>query len=230
MANIDFIVFDDEAGETINVSYDKNITLEAFMKDFLSKHTDYVTLDTNVYTFKLGLKVLNSPKWIHRQLGDIIPPGGKVTLIRKRDVHYSGPITFTDVSKNNILNRGFSPDAPDYRTIHKGINIYGICKTEKCIACQQKVISNYIKDKIDMTNEKFNFTCPMCKGIIQPKTVGFYLCQYHIYGQKIEGDRLVKFDNGYFEAKDPDHSNYFDEAENGETTFIQLIFEVTKYY
>ena len=81
-----------------------------------------------------------------------------------------------------------------------------------------------------MIEEKFNFRCPKCGGIIEPKTVGFYLCKYRIYGSKIEDQKIVKFDNGIHDANDPDHSSYFDEVENGSIIFTELIFEVISYH
>ena len=41
---------------------------------------------------------------------------------------------FTDVSKNNIKELGFSEDAPSYRGVCKGINIFGDCHCKKCLA------------------------------------------------------------------------------------------------
>lgn len=227
--SINFFVVD--RGETKAVSYDENITVENFIKDFLNKNNIYVTLDTNVYTFKINGKVLNSEKFLQHQLKSLIRPRGKVTLERKQDVHYSGgPMAFTDVSKNNVTSRGFSSDAPDYRVVKKGINIYGICKTKNCVAQDKKVISLYRKDKINLIEEKFNFICPKCEGIIEPKTVGFYLCKYRIYGSKIEDKKVVDFDNGISDANDPNHSSYFDEVENGNVIFTELIFEVISYH
>ena len=41
-----------------------------------------------------------------------------------------GPMNFTDVSKKHIIDIGVSEEGPDYRIGTKGINIFGICKTE----------------------------------------------------------------------------------------------------
>ena len=42
----------------------------------------------------------------------------------------NGPIIFTDVSKKNAINLGFSSFGPSYRKAGKGINIFGICKCQ----------------------------------------------------------------------------------------------------
>jgi len=86
-SNITFIVEDE--GVPNYVTYKNNITVEEFMKDYLSKHTNYVTLDTKVYTFKSNSKVLNSSKFLKKLLKDIIRANGRVILSRKQDTHYS---------------------------------------------------------------------------------------------------------------------------------------------
>ena len=87
MSDLTFIVEDE--GVSNYVTYKNNITIEEFMKDYLSKHTNYVTLDTKVYTFKSNSKVLNSSKFLKKLLKDIIRANGRVILSRKQDTHYS---------------------------------------------------------------------------------------------------------------------------------------------
>ena len=87
MSDLTFIVEDE--GVPNYVTYKNNITIEEFMKDYLSKHTNYVTLDTKVYTFKSNSKVLNSSKFLKKLLKDIIRANGRVILSRKQDTHYS---------------------------------------------------------------------------------------------------------------------------------------------
>ena len=82
-----------------------------------------------------------------------------------------GVTSFTDVSKKHIINIGFSSDAPDYRTAGKGINIFGICKTENCVTKGDEVVVPIDKEKLDFINEKFNLRCPECKGIIEPPKI-----------------------------------------------------------
>ena len=141
-----------------------------------------------------------------------------------------GGMTFTDVSKKNTINLGFSSSAPSYRKVRKGLNIFGICKKSGCNAYEKEVAVPISKNKVDLIEEKFTFHCPVCDSIIQPKTVGFYLCKYHIYGKKLNGDKLEEFDGGYEEAKDSEHLRYFDPSSNGEAFFFKLIFEITEYY
>ena len=60
---------------------------------------------------------------------------------------------FTDVT-----SCGFSDDAPDYRSVERGINIDGICKTTNCIAQNQKVIVEevqYSEEYIKLRNKNW---------------------------------------------------------------------------
>ena len=174
--------------------------------------------------WKFGSKVLNNKKTFE-DYG--IEEDDNIT---SNDRSEGGPMNFTDVSKKHIVNIGFSSNAPDYRTSDKGINIFGICKSEKCETKKNEVVVPIKKDKFDLINENFNILCPKCKAIIEPKTVGFYLCKYHIYGSKIDDGKVVDFDNGFQVANDTEHLQYFDEATNGKIMFVKLIFEVTEYY
>ena len=82
----------DDVGTLNSVSYDENMTVENFIKDYLSKHTDYVTLDTSVYTFRTNGKILNMSKFLKKRLCEVIINNGTITLCRKQDMHYSNKI------------------------------------------------------------------------------------------------------------------------------------------
>ena len=139
------------------------------------------------------------------------------------------PIKFTDLSKQFYEEHYFSDSAPSYRIVMQGINIYGICKNKKCIAYKKEVIfplSN--KKRLDLIEEKYDLECPECGNIINPKTVGFYLCNYKIKGVKFQDDKKEHFE---FEGQAPkkDCIQYFNPDKNGETTIVELIIEVTEY-
>lgn len=141
-----------------------------------------------------------------------------------------GPaMQFTDVSKNKTREIKFSKNAPSYRKASKGINIFGICNCKNCKAYKQKVVVIIKKKKFDLIKERDDLFCPECGANIIPKTVGFYLCKYKIYGKKIEEDKIVPFDNDIDEANNKDSLKYFDPELNGEIIMIELIFEVIEY-
>ena len=142
-------------------------------------------------------------------------------------------LKFSDVSKEKIKNLSFSKNAPKYRIVRKGLNIFGICMFPKCEAHKKEVV--YIPKKMILEdNEYFKFNineeiknilCPLCNKIIKTKTIGFYQCEYQIKGEKIENGDPVQYDSKPKETKD-DKFEYFDPEENGEADWTELVIYV----
>jgi hypothetical protein len=85
--SINFKVSDN--GQIINVTYNGEITCEAFILDFTGKHTNLKTSDPNVYTFKASGKIINSPVFKNKKLKDIIKDMQIVYFVRKQNMNYS---------------------------------------------------------------------------------------------------------------------------------------------
>ena len=83
---LEFSVSDN--GELINVNYSPDITCEEFMLDFTKKNTNLSTTDPTIYTFRLGGKLLNNPRFVHKKLGDLISNQTVVHFYRKKDIYY----------------------------------------------------------------------------------------------------------------------------------------------
>ena len=83
---LEFSVSDN--GELINVNYSPDITCEEFMLDFTKKNTNLSTTDPKIYTFSLGGKLLNNPRFVHKKLGDLISNQTVVHFYRKKDIYY----------------------------------------------------------------------------------------------------------------------------------------------
>ena len=140
------------------------------------------------------------------------------------------PMLFSDVSKNKTKEIFFSKNAPLYRKACKGINIFGICHCKMCKAYKKEVIVRIKKKRFDLINEKDKLFCPECESLIIPKTVGFYLCKFKIYGKKIIDDQIENFENNIDEANNKKSLKYFDPELNGEIIMSELIFEVIEYF
>ena len=154
------------------------------------------------------------------------------TIIVRDGGHISGggfSMMFTDTSKNKTREIQFSKTAPSYREVAKGINIFGICNFKKCKAYKKEVIVKVKKKKFDLIKEREELYCPECEAIIIPKTVGFYLCKFVIYGKKIENGKEESFRNKEDEANKKDSIKYFDPELNGEVMITELVFEVLEY-
>lgn len=56
------------------------------------------------------------------------------------------------------------------------------------------------------------------------------MCQYHIFGSKVKGEIIFKFDNGLQEANSSQNFEYFFNETENTISFNKLILEVIKYY
>ena len=227
MVNIGFVVIC--GNRKWRVSYDENIILKNFMLDFIKKHIHFERLEPEYCIFKLGDTMINTQEFMNKKLKEVIKPRDMINFCLTTSNKKGGgvPLVLTDVSNNKVMEIDC-----DYALtlqldrIHMGINIFGICKNEKCVNYNKKTISNFRKDSIDMIKEKPNIKCERCNEIIIPKTLGFYMCKYHIFGKKIKKGNIIPFDMGYREIKDSEHYDYFDELENGQIMFTKLYIEI----
>ena len=139
------------------------------------------------------------------------------------------PINFADVSTGKIKELKFSKNAPKWRIVNKGLNIFGICKNRKCEAFNKEVIYKTFLSEKGLTfnlNEQIpNIKCPICNKIIKPKTCGFYKCEYQFKGKKIEDGEIVYYDSKTKEAYE-DKFEYYDPYENTEVQWLELIIFV----
>lgn len=87
MSDVTFEIIDN--GITKPLTYKGDLTVEDFIKDYLKNNTDYVSLSTEVYVFRLGSKILNTEKYLSKKLNEIIRTGCRLTLVRKYSFQYA---------------------------------------------------------------------------------------------------------------------------------------------
>ena len=136
---------------------------------------------------------------------------------------------FCDLSKNKAKEIGFVPNAPSYRRVRRGINIFGICNCRTCIANGKEVAVIINDSKFDLISQRNKLFCPKCHSFIEPKAVGFYLYKYQISGKKIENDRNVPFRIPPDEATNKNGLKYFVPDLNGEVMMTELKIKVLEY-
>ena len=227
MSLINFSI--DDNGKLINVSYDASITVRDFILDFTSKHTSLSTTDSTVYTFKYHAKILNSPRFLDRQLQDLIKNGSKVIFLRKQNLHYGGDGLLTvDVSKNITKEVEPGKTGPSYRIGCDGLCIRATCKNENCIAYNDTVYARigYVQNWNLFEHLEDSVLCPSCKELVSPENYYFMDCYYKIDFIKNDGGKMkrgsVSGDAG------SDKFKKFDEEESGQALFVKLVFSVTK--
>ena len=226
MSRINFRIND--GGEIINVSYDASITARDFILDFTSKHTSQSSTDPYLYTFKYGLKILNSPRFLDKKLQDLIKNDSVVYFTRKLSMHYSGGIITVDVSKNITKEVEGAKTGPSYRTGCDGLCIRATCKNENCIAYNDTVYAKigYVQNWNLFEHLEDSVLCPSCKELVNPDNYYFKNCYYRIDFIKNEAGKMIRGSvNG---DASPDKYKYFFEKESGQALFSKLVFSVRK--
>ena len=139
-------------------------------------------------------------------------------------------MNFTDLSKQIYEEHYFSNNAPPYRNVDQGINICGDCRNEYCIGYNQEVIVPLKgTQRFDLIKERGNLKCPICRNLIEPKTVALFRCAYKISGKKFEKDKIKKYSFSG-KANKTDSLHYYNPIKNGETLIMELIIEITNYF
>ena len=209
-------------GKIYSLICDKNESFSSIFQRFKKKSK---TDGLNLYYIKDGKEL--TPEMNLQQMYNNI----NIRVFNKCSLSGGlGPMSFTGVSKQNREEHYFSDDARSYRIVTQGINIYGKCKGDrKCKGYEKEVIVPLGKIKrYNLIDNRDNLECPECKGYVIPKTLGFYLCEYIVKGKKINGEKIESF---HFTGKadNKESIQYIIPEENGKTTFIELIIEITKY-
>jgi hypothetical protein len=143
-----------------------------------------------------------------------------------------GQFDFVDVKTGKITKLKFDKNAPKWRLVKKGLNIFGICENRKCEAYKKEVIhiigldTDGKKLKVELNkNYIISIKCPICNKIIETKTCGFYKCEYQFAGKMIKDGEVEYFESEPKETKSDDFE-YFDPKENGKEKWLELIIYV----
>lgn len=214
-------------GDITPVSYDSSMIIRDFLLDYLKKYTDYVSLDTKIYVFRVGIKILNSNKFINGKIGELIREGSIVTFQRKQDVHYSGGFMTIDVSKNQTKEIEPGYTQLSYRQTCYGLNIQSKCKNRNCEAYNDIIYIpiGYVENWSLSGHFKDQVLCPSCKKMVKAINYYFIDCYYKIEYIKEDNEEIInKTIDGYASH---DKFKTFDEA-SGNANFVDLIFTVTK--
>ena len=137
-------------------------------------------------------------------------------------------VDFVDVSTGKIKKLDFSENAPNWRGVNKGLNIFGICTNPKCEVFKKEVVyPTFFKEKLIfvLNDELPHIRCPICFKIFDPKTCGFWKCEYQFVGKRIKEGELMYFDSKTKETNEDDFE-YFDIFENGEARWFELTIYV----
>lgn len=126
-----------------------------------------------------------------------------------------GGFYYVDIEKVKSKNLLFSNEAPNWRRVIQGLNLFGICENDECKCFKKEVIHNvgFPYKKFSITENLTNIKCPICNNIIISNTCGFWNCEYQFIGDKIEKGKLIHIDTNpklvedEFEYFQPSNSN-----------------------
>ena len=154
--------------------------------DFSGVHLFYrgkvLKIDKTIGDYKINDKSCLLIRFIEPAIGGEVGAQAKGLA----DPTKKGPVKYSTIN-----------DGPNYLMVDEGINLFGICKNEKCIAYHKEVCSifgfgtfNLIKD-LDEISEKCP-KCPSCENpLLKLETCGFKRCKYNYNGYKIEDKKPV---------------------------------------
>ena len=151
-------------------------------------------------------------------------------VLRLRGGEFGGTRkVFTDPEKVGPKGIKFSPDAPFYRAVTKGLNLFGICENKNCLAFKKEVIYKFGFGTFDLINDMKNNPpeCPACEfRLREVTTCAFWQCKYSYVGVKYDNKKLqdVNYSNSNSKEEEVD---YFDPGENGKNNSTWLELKIT---
>ena len=161
-------------------------------------------------------------------------------VIGRDDVLGGGsPDEFANLSeeflrKDDVLPSGSG--VPGWRHVHKGINLYGVCQHDNCVAKGKQVIMKVYSKEYDVVKESFMGICPMCQKHFDLDTCSFYKCDYKCEGRYFDKkkDKWVDLPNKVSSTSNC-KDDYFDynkvvDGKEGKVKYQKLILKVVRYH
>ena len=103
---INFMVYDTVENMKNKFTYDGNVIIETFVKEYLKKFPKYEFLYKEEYVFKIGAKILNSNKYLSKKLNECIKDGSEIHLV-KRHMLGNGLQPLNEILKEKQNDRNF---------------------------------------------------------------------------------------------------------------------------
>ncbi|CAI5739944.1 unnamed protein product [Peronospora destructor] len=129
--------------------------------------------------------------------------------------------TFVDVSNGSLITAlEFSPKAPEWRLVSKGMNIEGRCKNPECSAYRKMIIDRKKFVPFNLIRDD-NIQCPMCCCKVKPITCGFYDCAWRFEG--VTGSVNLSICSQWNDASGEVYHRFDSDAANGSVEWASLL-------
>lgn len=141
-------------------------------------------------------------------------------VLRLRGGGSCDPMRFVDMG--SATQHKWSDDAPQWRSVRRGLCVEGRCPHPRCPAYRQMVIDS--RDFSDFVLGQDTARCPICCSDVQATTAGFSNCEFRAFGafldRKVNASKM--HDSGWVTAGDCYHR--FDEYRGGSSTEVRWDF------
>ena len=161
-------------------------------------------------------------------------------IIGKSDNKGGGQDEFANLSKEFIRKdevlSSDSKKVPDWRRVGPGINLYGICEQENCVANGKQVIMHVYSSEFDVIKESFMGICPMCHKHFDLDTCSFFMCDYKTEGTYFDKKKDEWVDlPGKIESTSDGKDFYYDfkkvvQGKAGKVKYKKLFLKVVRYH
>ena len=193
-----------------------NETLEDLLKRG-KKEEDY-----NIYYYDIE-KIFIRKNYGYSNFIEYVKEGFFPDLIIDIPVSAGGcAFEYVDYDNGKTKKLKFSKNAPKWRRVQEGLNLFGKCINKDCKAFNKEVIdpkSNNIKFSIDQ--QKREIKCPICNKNFMPLTFGFWKCEYQIKGVRLKNGEYEDVNINGKETKGDDFE-YYDPSDNGTSFWDSL--------
>ena len=147
-----------------------------------------VTLPTHysLYDFQdLIQKKIGNPEHFNYTLGGVIfRTWNEEVFNRQRSALLDGFTIIVEYPP--VISDQSSEDGPAWRRAVPGLCLEGVSLNAKCLAFEQKVITNQGIGQCNIITNSTVITaqCPLCHTTVQPTTCGFNRCSWRVMGTK----------------------------------------------
>ena len=221
--NDDFLTFKSKIGSNFDISR------KPYHDEIIERRSSNETLED---LLKRGIKEENFQILCRASIIDSHNYSGFIEYVKKNgrfrvliSIPYRGggcSFEFVDYDNGKTTKLKFSKNAPEWRRVREGLNLFGKCINKDCKAFNKEVIdpkSNNIKFSIDQ--QKREIKCPICYKNFMPLTFGFWKCEYQIKGVRLKNGEYEDVNINGKETKGDDFE-YYDPSDNGTSFWDSL--------
>ena len=189
-------------------------------------------MESEKVRFFYGGKILNNPNYLSKKVSELrIRNNSTIRVEESNNIIGGGfAVPFSDPEKEGPIEIDVWKEAPDYRTVFDGLNLFGNCYNKSCVAYEKEVVHRFGFGTFDVLNDVHTNkrpVCPECEIPFIPITAGFMNCSYKYIGEKVENGQIknVDWSKTTYGRK---HVDYLESKEKNMSTWVSLKITASK--